>query len=178
MVDDGALLGGQGRAPADVAGEIRVRFLVGGTLLRGAVAGVGLVLRQQALDRLAVELGALGLAIGPEATLRCTLAGSGALGLEAISRGAAALVAVGLYHARQRAGTIGVLVRVLAGVALGLVGITLIFYIFPVLYFGRGFFAYAAFLSILMNRADMVIAYHLAGSVIGDILVLEHQGVA
>ncbi len=61
----------------------------------------------------------------------------------------AALVAVGLYHARQRAGTIGVLVRVLAGVALGLVGITLIFYIFPVLYFGRGFFAYAAFLSIL-----------------------------
>ncbi|MGD9342177.1 MAG: TIGR03013 family PEP-CTERM/XrtA system glycosyltransferase [Chromatiales bacterium] len=60
-----------------------------------------------------------------------------------------ALVAVGLYHARQRAGTIGVLVRVIAGVALGLVGITLIFYIFPVLYFGRGFFAYAAFLSIL-----------------------------
>jgi sugar transferase (PEP-CTERM system associated) len=38
---------------------------------------------------------------------------------------------------------------VIAGVALGLVGITLIFYIFPVLYFGRGFFAYAAFLSIL-----------------------------
>ena len=60
-----------------------------------------------------------------------------------------ALVAVGLYHARQRAGTIGVMVRVIAGVALGLVGVTLIFYIFPVLYFGRGFFAYAAFLSIL-----------------------------
>ena len=60
-----------------------------------------------------------------------------------------ALIAVGLYHARQRAGTLGVAVRVIAAVALGLVGVTLIFYIFPVLYFGRGFFAYAAFLSIL-----------------------------
>jgi len=48
------------------------------------------------------------------------------------------LAAVGLYHARYREGLLGVLLRVLAGFALGVVVLVVLFYVFPSLFLGRG----------------------------------------
>ncbi|MFP4695372.1 MAG: TIGR03013 family XrtA/PEP-CTERM system glycosyltransferase [Thiohalospira sp.] len=49
-----------------------------------------------------------------------------------------ALVAVGLYQARLREGSSGIILREVAGFALGGVGLALIFYLLPTVFTGRG----------------------------------------
>lgn len=58
------------------------------------------------------------------------------------------LAAVGLYHARYREGLLGILLRVLAGFALGVIGLVVLFYVFPSVFLGRGALALAVGVSL------------------------------
>ncbi len=69
------------------------------------------------------------------------------------------LLAFGLYSARQRAGSVGIFIRVVAAVAAGIVVTTLFFYIIPNLWIGRGVLSLAA-----LSAAAIVIALRLGFS--------------
>lgn len=61
-----------------------------------------------------------------------------------------AMFALGLYQARLREGFAGVVVRATVAMALGFAALSVLFYIFPPLYLGRGVLAIATALSLLM----------------------------
>jgi len=58
------------------------------------------------------------------------------------------LVAVGLYHRDHRATSGGVLLRIIIALMLGSLAMSVLFYLFPVLFFGRGVFAISLGLSL------------------------------
>lgn len=62
-----------------------------------------------------------------------------------------ALVAVGLYQARLREGRTGIVLREIAGFALGGAGLALIFYLFPTVFTGRGALALALLLAFIAS---------------------------
>lgn len=66
------------------------------------------------------------------------------------------MLAMGLYQGRLREGLLGILLRVLVSITIGAIGLTLVFYIFPFLFLGRGplFIALlVAFVGIIISRA-------------------------
>lgn len=62
------------------------------------------------------------------------------------------LLSLGLYSSRQRARVLGMLLRVAAAILAGAVAVTLVFYIFPNLYTGRGVLA----LSVLIGSVAVI----------------------
>ena len=59
-----------------------------------------------------------------------------------------AMFAVGLYTTRQRTNTTGLVVRIIAGISLGTVAITVVFYLLPALQMGRGMLAISGLIAI------------------------------
>jgi len=66
------------------------------------------------------------------------------------------LVAVGLYHRDNRITSSGIFLRIIIALALGSLAMSLVFYVFPSLFLGRGAFGYALALSLpllMISRA-------------------------
>ena len=61
-----------------------------------------------------------------------------------------AMMAMGLYQSRFRGGVLGVFLRSVIGFVAGGVFLALVFYLVPVLYFGRGVFALAVLIAFFM----------------------------
>ena len=69
------------------------------------------------------------------------------------------MIAMGLYHAREKPRLLGIAVRLVAGFALSGVGLALLFYVFPGMYIGRGALALAFAVSIVLIIALRALFY-------------------
>ncbi|SFC97965.1 sugar transferase, PEP-CTERM system associated/exopolysaccharide biosynthesis polyprenyl glycosylphosphotransferase [Thiohalospira halophila DSM 15071] len=72
-----------------------------------------------------------------------------------------ALIAMGLYQARLREGRSGIILREIAGFALGGAGLAFIFYIFPTVFTGRGALALALLLAFLASVVLRLFFYRM-----------------
>ncbi len=81
------------------------------------------------------------------------------------------LAAVGLYHTRHREGLLGVLLRVLAGFALGIIELVVLFYVFPSFFLGRGALA----LSVAVSLAGILVIRGLFFPLLLDPVALRRR---
>jgi sugar transferase (PEP-CTERM system associated) len=75
----------------------------------------------------------------------------------------ASMAALGMYQAEGRQDFEGILLRLLPSFALGFIFITLIFYLFPNLYFGRGLLAIVMLLALLLILLIRLFFFRWAG---------------